>query len=487
MTTYAYDAVGNPQRADMVDSVNSGNELIWANGLYHNYDADGNVFRRFKPSYGAVQYLSWNTLGQLTGVSNAPIAGSGWTLTDSVTFGYDGWGRRVRKTDVTTGVTTTYIWDGADLVATIQGGTLARYAAYPGVDRPHSVTVGAVGQPGATYYYVQDDAPGNVLGLATAGGGVAASYQYTPWGQASAASESGLPAGWSNPLRFAGREYDAETGLYYNRARYYDPTLQRFLSPDPTGLGGGINWYAYAGNDPVNYRDPSGKCTDDEALAFSYTQDEDGNWSESRACPGGGIDVFPSVTSPITSTPGIPGFECLTCGSFTSPFGPGLGGPGAGSGSTAPQQAVRQTVPACSTQSEWQFSGGGSATIAAGLGLGIVASVSLNFGVTSSGRVFGQLQGAFGPALGYYLGAGLGGGVAKSSGTPTGVSTSNGVFGAGGFGPFSGMVTRSSDGYYGGSGGYPRFGPGIGAFAGGGTYGAVTLASPSLTGRNCTP
>ncbi len=63
-----------------------------------------------------------------------------------------------------------------------------------------------------------------------------------------------------NPFRYTGREYDAESGLYYYRARYYDPALGRFLSEDPIGLEGGINPYAYVGNDPVNNRDPSGLC-----------------------------------------------------------------------------------------------------------------------------------------------------------------------------------------------------------------------------------
>jgi RHS repeat-associated protein len=56
----------------------------------------------------------------------------------------------------------------------------------------------------------------------------------------------------------AGREYDQETKLYYMRARYYDPQLGRFLSEDPAGIAAGLNLYTYAGNDPINQRDPSG-------------------------------------------------------------------------------------------------------------------------------------------------------------------------------------------------------------------------------------
>ncbi len=63
-----------------------------------------------------------------------------------------------------------------------------------------------------------------------------------------------------NAVRLAGREYDAETQLYYNRAPYYDPAVGRFISEDPAGLGAGNNLYAYAGNDPINRPDPSGLC-----------------------------------------------------------------------------------------------------------------------------------------------------------------------------------------------------------------------------------
>lgn len=60
-----------------------------------------------------------------------------------------------------------------------------------------------------------------------------------------------------NPFQYTGREND-NTGLYYYRARYYSPELQRFVSEDPIGLWGGINFFVYVGNSPVSLRDPSG-------------------------------------------------------------------------------------------------------------------------------------------------------------------------------------------------------------------------------------
>ena len=71
-------------------------------------------------------------------------------------------------------------------------------------------------------------------------------YDISPWGAVPA------DTGTTTRLRLAGQPYDQGSRLYHMGARYYDPDLGRFLSEDPIGISGGLNLYAYAGNDPVN-------------------------------------------------------------------------------------------------------------------------------------------------------------------------------------------------------------------------------------------
>jgi RHS repeat-associated protein len=113
----------------------------------------------------------------------------------------------------------------------------------------------------ATYYYATDH-PGNVLGLFNASNQVVSQYRYDPWGTVQWQSDPTF-----NTLRYAGRYYDWDTGLYHNRNRWYDSHVGRFISEDPLGLEGGINPYAYAANNPVDLTDPFGldPCTVSQA------------------------------------------------------------------------------------------------------------------------------------------------------------------------------------------------------------------------------
>ncbi|WP_181259361.1 RHS repeat domain-containing protein [Pseudoduganella armeniaca] len=106
--------------------------------------------------------------------------------------------------------------------------------------------------------FYQCDQLGAPQELTDCDGKVAWSAQYKAWGQAKQAiSDAACRAGMWNPIRFQGQYEDAETGLFYNRYRYYDPSTARFLSQDPIGLDGGANLYQYAPN-PTAWIDPLG-------------------------------------------------------------------------------------------------------------------------------------------------------------------------------------------------------------------------------------
>lgn len=131
-----------------------------------------------------------------------------------------------------TGVVTWYLHDGDHLAAELSvfGDPVNLYSYYPGVDAPHAMRRGSIG---STYYHARD-AEGDVTGLFDGAGTLVNTYAYAPFGQAESTSEQ-VP----NALRFKGREYDLETGLYYMRARYHDAHTGRFVSEDTIGLAGG--------------------------------------------------------------------------------------------------------------------------------------------------------------------------------------------------------------------------------------------------------
>jgi RHS repeat-associated protein len=108
------------------------------------------------------------------------------------------------------------------------------------------------------------DALGSTIGLVNSSGSIVGSYTYAPFGKTTASGSA------NQPFQFTGRENDAD-GLYYYRARYYNPLFQRFIAQDPIEFAGGINLYGYVDNAPTEKSDPSGLCGPDPVIpCFPY-------------------------------------------------------------------------------------------------------------------------------------------------------------------------------------------------------------------------
>jgi RHS repeat-associated protein len=199
------------------------------------YDANGNTLS--DPS--GKQY-TWDFENRLTQVV---VPGTG-----TVAFKYDPFGRRIQKSSALG--TTNYLYDGPNVIEELDnvGTALARYTQSPGTDKPL-----AASRSGTTISY-QGDGLSSATSLSNLAGSLANTYTYDSFGNPTASTGT-LP----NPFRYTAREFDAETGVYYYRARYYDPQIGRFISEDPLELdGGNINFYAYVVNNPVLLTDPIG-------------------------------------------------------------------------------------------------------------------------------------------------------------------------------------------------------------------------------------
>ena len=192
--------------------------------------------------------------------------------------------------------------------------------------------------------FYQCDHLGTPQELTDCDGKVAWSAQYKAWGQAKEAiSEAARKAGVRNPIRFQGQYEDAETGLHYNRHRYYDPHAGRFISRDPIRLLGGLNLHQYAPN-PTGWLDTLGlsRCPSNPATVEKGTNDlwrdaqgrfaKDPGWpanfgfasgkdSTVTLSPGTQIDRFGQPTGGFLSPAGTPfGDRALPAASYNAGY-----------------------------------------------------------------------------------------------------------------------------------------------------------------------
>src|SRR5262249_22978330 len=180
-----------------------------------------------------------------------------------VTYTYDIFNNRVQESEYVnaSGTTVTrHAYDGPNVWADLNTGStvLTRYVYGDGVDQILARDV-VSGQPNAGVAFYLTDRLASVRDIMNSSQGIQDNLNYDGFGNT---SDSNTAVG--DRYKYTAREYDANTGLQYNRGRYYDPTTGRWTSEDPTGFSAGdANLYRYAGNSSTNATDPTGEQTGD--------------------------------------------------------------------------------------------------------------------------------------------------------------------------------------------------------------------------------
>ena len=289
--TFAFDPAGNRldlsgNKQDHTGQTNSQEKpslnKVWGNllkeysGVHYDYDQRGNLIR--KTCNGKTTDYHWNGYNQLIKIENR---------NGSTEYRYDPLGRRTAK--IRNGETTVYHWQEDTLAIESTNGQNTHYLFEPSTFEPLAQfqTASPIGieredkpaepysydpetdpllkippepqgqseaQPELVYY--QLDHLGTPIAAHNAKGEAVWTAEYEAWGKIRNETVSdGLKA--NIPFRFQGQYYDEESGLHYNRFRYYDPEIGRFVSQDPIGLQGGMNLFEYAPN-PIIWVDPWG-------------------------------------------------------------------------------------------------------------------------------------------------------------------------------------------------------------------------------------
>ena len=209
----------------------------------YEYDDAGRLVRTTFPT-GVVETRSYTAADQLTSI----VAAKGGTTLVSFAYTLDNAGLRHQ---VSAGGTTTYTRDlNRELPLVLSDGELSHVYGHGLISQTTSS-----GQQTS----VLADGLGSMVALTDGSGTVTARYRYDGFGALRASSGTGRTV-----FRFAGQQLDGAAGLYYLRARYYDPALGRFLSRDPfpgtASLPASQHPYRYAHDNPTNWTDPSGRC-----------------------------------------------------------------------------------------------------------------------------------------------------------------------------------------------------------------------------------
>lgn len=250
-TSFVYDALYRLMSADYPGT---------ANDVSYTYDKVGNRKTESRNTSLTIpaQTFIYDAKGRVTSINGN-------------TFKYDPYDYRIQKFD--SRGSQTYLLEGEHLEAIMSGTRwLATFMRGAVIDEVVNAYLYDAQGKSTNYSYHHDNLQ-SVLGLTGHEGTVLQSISYGPFGEKAITGSAD-----NNNLHFTGREEDTDSGLYYYRARIYDPTIGRFITEDPKGFAAGVNFYAYVQNNPINANDPDGLFPRSSAIKYLANKARESAW-----------------------------------------------------------------------------------------------------------------------------------------------------------------------------------------------------------------
>ena len=265
---FTYDITGNRLRkaGQTTDSIyNSNNQLTDDQVYTYTYDDEGNLIQKTHKTSKATTKYDWDIENRLIQVTKHETEDA--LPSETITYAYDALGRRIEKN--INGNIKRYVYDSEDILMEFNGENFFQkfYLHGLGIDDPLAMIEDNTDTREDTEdlkaHYYHKDGLGSITSLTDDTGNEKEKYVYSAFGKATIFDEEDRQIASSqleNPYLFTGREYDAEIGLQYHRARYYDLDLGRWISEDPIEFNSGEkNLYRYAYNNSLKWIDPDGE------------------------------------------------------------------------------------------------------------------------------------------------------------------------------------------------------------------------------------
>ena len=241
--SFGYDVEGN---WTINGRVHDAMDELTSDSTYdYSYDAEGNLAQKLNRTNSAdVTNYTYDARNRLVQV----ISPLGTSI-----YAYDATGRRITRS--VNGATTRYILDGQNVRLELDGANVLKAAnTHAGLDN-------LLVRDDGSAKFLQRDGLGSTTAITDASGNVIERYRYSAFGKLEVLNPDFSAKTGNVPVlayTYTGREWEPEAALYFNRARFYDPSLGRFISRDPLGENGSVNLYGYVGNGPLNGIDPLG-------------------------------------------------------------------------------------------------------------------------------------------------------------------------------------------------------------------------------------